>query len=55
MTTLILAKKACSNTSVVMDWWLAAKILLSGSDRRIIVPSEDEWHGLNQLERDGEL
>ena len=36
---------------------LAAEILLRGTitQRAIVIPSEDEWHGLNALERDDEL
>ena len=34
---------------------LAAQLLLCSIDRRIIVPSEEEWIGLNLLERDDEL
>jgi hypothetical protein len=34
---------------------LAASILLSDTTRRIVVPTHEEWFGLNLLERDDEL
>lgn len=34
---------------------LAAKILLAGHDRRLVLPSYDEWVGVHLLERDDEL
>lgn len=36
---------------------LAAEILLRGTitQRGIVIPSEDEWHGIGALERDDEL
>lgn len=34
---------------------LQAKLLLSDPLRRILVPSRDEWIGLNLLERDDQL
>ena len=34
---------------------LAAQLLLTDDSRRIIIPSREEWIGLNLLERDDEL
>lgn len=34
---------------------LAAKLLLMDTSKRIIIPSEEEWIGLNCLERDDDL
>ena len=34
---------------------LAAKVLLLDKDGRVIVPSRDEWIGVNLLERDDDL
>lgn len=47
--------KESRNTINDLGSKLAAQILLSDTSKRIIVPSKEEWIGINCLERDDEL
>lgn len=50
------AEEALSTpTTAELGRKLAAELILGDDTLRVIVPSWDEWAGLNLLDRDGEL